>query len=265
MKTTKKLILFSTSVGLALAASSHAANIMNDDFESYTVDGDLPTGGNWATATSSQLTIRDEGTQTPFGSPNQYLEWDDQATSTVGARTSGFTAASNVVSTISFDFFERDVTNREDRFKVGYGIDGGDITSAARRQAISFDNGVVGSVAGGTSTSYSENTAYRVFMIFNDSAASVAYSEGTILAGDAHVWLRDLGAGTNTFAGISSSELTGTAETSYNLAFRANGGSDMQFVEIDNVSFDTGVVLIPEPSVVMLGALGALGLLRRRR
>jgi hypothetical protein len=229
-------------------------------------------GGNWSGARGDlQNAIRDETFATPFGSPNQYLQYDDNSTgNTVQITSQTYTAASNALTTLSFDFLEPDVADRNQQMKTGYAIDSGGLVSAATRQAVSFNNGVLGDLTGDspTSTTYSMDTAYRFYMIFNDTASSVSYAGGSILGGDAHVWLKNLSTGVNTFAGISSSDNVGIVEeTSYNVGFRAGSSGDRQAINIDNFSLDTGAAAIPEPGTYALifGALARGFAASRRR
>ena len=66
-----------------LDAGAVSAALFFDDFETYAANASNITAGPWTTAAGSGATrtVRDDGTATPFGSNNQYLEMDDANTS----------------------------------------------------------------------------------------------------------------------------------------------------------------------------------------
>lgn len=250
-------------VGLAPAAV-----LFSDDFESYTV-GNVPTTGagqNWANATNtanSNVRVADQGTSAAFGNPNRFVNFNDtNNTASNRFQSNTHAAASNAVTTFSFDFFEPS-TGGNSNMGVGYAINNSDLLSASLRQRITMNNGTISGLATTGTNTYSLATAYRLFMIFNDTASPVSYQGGSIASGVADIWLRDAG-GAYVFVGTSNAENTATEETSYSVAFRSFA-NDIQNVYLDNVLFETGAAAIPEPSAALLGGFGALALLRRRR
>ncbi len=117
MKKTHYLLLASLSTGF-LSLSSHAQVLFTDDFESNTVGNDLRSTANWTQGASNStntqpLTIRDEGTSTPFGTPNQYVEIADSSgtdaleiRSDAGSDTGNrFADTYNNLTQFSFDFY----------------------------------------------------------------------------------------------------------------------------------------------------------------
>ncbi len=270
MKTNTKLRSYlTTTIALALPSLAPAANLLFDNFDSYTAGSLVPNTGIWSTVTS-HATVSDAGT--PFGAPNQYVDYDDNSTSNSAIfHSQSITDASNVLTTLSLDFYEPDVAGRNDRIKIGYSIDGQQLLGLNTRVNITLDDGVLGGTTGGTGTSYSFATAYRLYMVLNDSASAVSYTGGgSIASGEAHVWFEDLSTNALTFAGIAAGQNLATLETGYGVAFRANGGGDRQQIFLDDVSLDTGLLVpglavIPEPTAALLGSLGVLLLLRRPR
>lgn len=99
-------------------------------------------------------------------------------------------------------------------------------------------------------------------MIFNDTASSISYAGGTIAASDAHVWLEPLGSNNYTFAGTATA--TNDQTTSYRVGFRSFN-APLQEIWVDNYELHDAALAIPEPSIAVLGDLGLLALLRRRR
>lgn len=246
------------------AALAPAATLLSDDFESVTV-GTVPSTG-WAFATdttAANVRVQDQTVSAAFGDPNRFVRFiDSNTTATARFQTGSYPAAANTVTTFSFDFFEPS-TGGDNALGVGYAINGNDLTSGNLRVRVSLNNGVIGGLATTSNASYAVATAYRLFMVFNDSGAPVDYQGGTIAAGVADVWLRDSAGGVQ-FVGTVNPTNTGTAETGYSVGFRTFG-TDIQTMYLDNVLFETGAAAIPEPSAVLLAGMGALALLRRRR
>ncbi len=255
---------------LATAITANAAVIFQDNFESHALNATLPTGGNWVNVSGvsggNSANVVNSGT--PFGATTKYLQYaDTSATTVLRVQSQTYASASNALTTLSFDYFEP-ATGGSNALNVGYAIDSTDLgTSINARMRMTLNNGTVGAtggISGGTGTSYSMDTAYRFYMIFNDSATSANYLGGSVAAGTAHIWFENLTSNAVTFAGIANAQNTLTSETSYNVAFRTSG-ADIQSAYIDNVLFETGAAAIPEPGHAFLGCLGGLLLLRRRR
>lgn len=93
---------------------------------------------------------------------------------------------------------------------VGYSITNGDLNTSGSRMRVTLDDGIISGISGGTAT-YSLDTSYRLYLIFNDTASPVSYNNGTstVASGDGHVWLEPVG-GPAVFAGSRSAENTQT-------------------------------------------------------
>jgi len=247
---------------VALAAPAQGAPIISDGFESYTVGVNVPTSGSPWAETRGRETVRDETTATPFGSTNQYVEISDTVTGNFARlQTSDQTAASAAMTTFSFDLYEPS-SGGGDSIQFGYALQGDQLNTGGSRVRFSLDDGTVGSVAGGSNT-YSLDTAYRVYVIFNDTASSQTYQGQTIAAQEADVWLQQSGSAAPVYAG--SAVATNTQTASYRVGFRTFNGT-LQEIWIDNVSLDTGAAItIPEPASLALMGLGSLLIASRRR
>ena len=62
----------------------------------------------------------------------------------------------------------------------------------------------------------------------------------------------------------SLSDLVAGENYTYRMSMMRNSG-DIFFITLDNFSLEADISLVPEPSTALLGAIGALALLRRRR
>jgi hypothetical protein len=250
-------------LGLGFIGTSHGTVILTETFESYTAGASLTAGGTWGNSTGGTVVVvRDEATSTAFGTPNQFLDYNDASAGSGRLQSQGFTAASDALTTFAFDFMEPSVGGSNEMW-VGYSINNLDLIGANRRMGVTFNGGTIGSVSFPASNTYSLDTTYRFYMIFNDTAAAVSYSGGTLAAGVADMWLEDAG-GVFTFVGTRNPENVATSETSYSVAFRSFT-TPQQRMFIDNVSLTVGAAAVPEPAVALLGGMGLLALLRRRR
>ena len=166
--TLTRLPVLACAATTALGLTCHGAVLFSDDFESYTANGNIGTS-IWAEAAgvASYMTARDENTATPFGTPNQYAQLADSGSGNgefirLMSSTLGDTA--NALTTLQFDFFEpADTGNSVMRF--GYAGDDGaryDLNSGGGRLVATLNNGTIGGVSGGTSNSYSMDTAYTM-------------------------------------------------------------------------------------------------------
>ncbi len=256
-----------------LSLPAQGAILFSDDFESYDADSSIGTGGPaiWgeAAGNTAYRTVRDENTATPFGSPNQYAQLRDTASGNgpfIRLLSTTQSGAANALTTLSFDFYEP-TGGGDSVMRFGYAGDDGtryDLNSGGGRLVATLNNGTIGGVSGGTSTAFSMNTAYTIYMIFNDTTSAVSYGGGSIAAETAHVWFEELGSGNFIFAGSASASNDQDLD-GYRVGFRTFN-SDEQELWVDNVSlFEGAPTAIPEPTTALLGGLGMLALLRRRR
>jgi len=250
-------------VAILATALSHAASgavLFSDDFESYSANSTLTTSGPWGTASTvtAPIIVRDEATATPFGSPNQYLDFNDNDGSSVRVQSPDLIAASGALTTLSFDFNEPS-TGGAGSLIVGYANQGADLNTAGRRLVVNLDDGFVTGLSTPAANTYSQDASYTIYMIFNDTASPASYAGGTVAAGSADVWLQPSG-GAAVFAGTRTSYNTQTV--SYRVGLRSFS-SNQQQVLVDNFSLVEGAV--PEPASLILLGLGALTLVRRRR
>lgn len=263
-------ILSACVVFVAMMHSTSAAILLSDDFESYTAGNQLGTNATWATVANNTANstkfIRDEGTATPFGSPNQYLELRDTGSNTTPAeylriQTTTQTAASAELTTIQFDFFEP--TGGSNNLGFGLAMTNNDLNTGGSRIRLTLNNGTIGGTGfTASSNSYSLNTAYTMYVVFNDTASAVSYDGGTVAAFTADVWFQSLSGGGLVFAGSADAQNNQTA--SYSFVFRTFN-ADQQSMNVDNFSWYEGAAAIPEPSSALMGGLGLFFLLRRRR
>jgi hypothetical protein len=253
-----------------VAVEAAQAQILKDDFESGTVDAQIPTTGPWrindSAPVAENLTARYRtATPYPFASGNRYAQLTDpQAASGYGFRllstniadTGGLVAQINdQVTTFSFDFYEPlpdSTTGTNPGMTIGYyynqptgtGVQP-DLNSGGRIYYSALHNGLLspGSlVAGsGAATAYEKEKVNTIFMVANDSAAAVEnYRDSqTVDPGQADVWVSL--AGTDPiFAFSVSNPNVGTPErVPGGVGFRAFT-NDIEDFFIDNVLLVSG-------------------------
>lgn len=260
----KKLPLITYTLGLCLlGVTSQAQEIFFDDFESDTV-GAEPAG--WDTVTGTDLiTVQDTGA--PFGSPNKYVRFADISTGGLSLFKQT-TAINDILSTFSFDFYEP-TGSANAVLSLGYTTATGDINASAALR-LGLDDGTIsfssGEVTAGTKT-YSLDTAYRFFLIVNDTAGPIGYtgpggSSETLALNEYDVYFQQFGSSTITYAGTGVNDST---DSLGRFGYRTFSTGDQDFY-LDNVLVAEGAV-IPEPSTygALLGSLALLVVLRRRR
>lgn len=236
----------------SLAASAPAihAQLLSDDFESYTPDSNLGTSGPWSSATAG-LQVRDEATATPFGSPNQYFDWnDDDGSFSPNTRSANIAELSNAVSTYAFTFNEPS-SGGGGAFIFGYALPNSDLNSTGKRVVMNLDDGFITGLSTTDTNTYALDTAHRIYVVFNDTINPVDYSGGTIPAEAAHVWIHPIGS-SPVFAGTRTAE--NAFDASYLVGFRSFS-STLQQVLIDDVTLDTGIVLPDADPPAVAGTL----------
>lgn len=249
---------------LAPCLSTQAAVLFTDDFSDLTppnsfTNGLGPGGGNQGGEGNQQFA---SNTGSPFGSSNTYADLNDTSgTNYSSAQSTNYAGASNAVSTFQFDFHETS-TGGDSGLIFGYAMQNDQLNTGGNRVRLQLDDGSITGLTTTASNTYSLDASYTLYMILNDTAASVNYAGGTVAAGTADVWFEDFGGGNATYAGSVAVNNTQTA--SYRVAFRTFSSS-LQQVYVDNVSLSTGAASIPEPSALLLSTLGGLLLMRRKR
>ncbi|GAA5481776.1 PEP-CTERM sorting domain-containing protein [Haloferula sargassicola] len=238
-----KASLLSTSVFLALCSTSFGTVLLTDDF-SYP-DGDLTTSAAWSNHSGSGSFVQvTSQTITLVQGSGSREDVNASLGITMGAGETYYASFDVTVSggstTAYFAHFKDSATGFNGRIFVAAPSSGGDFT---------FGLSDVGSSPDTTfATDFSFNTSYKLV---------VSYDYDTGLS---ELWV-------NPTSEASPSISSVTADPSQPMeafAFRQGSGNSTEV--IDNlVVATTFAEVVPEPSITLLGGIGLLGLLRRRR
>jgi len=251
-------------VALMATGSMQAAIVFSEDF------GTLADGTTITTSNTDFTYVR-----TSTGSGAQAPDAINPAT--VGTGASGFlqspsgsltgvgvqsTLPSANVYTFSVGFRFSDVTAGDIVFGVGSGAaftGNGTFTTAQGLFWLQSDNGnferrTSGWNDVGSGITFANATNYSLHVVANGSGASVNYGSETLAAGTMDIYLN----------GVLVDDGVAVTNSLSADGFRIYSVSGTG-VEIDDVILWNSAEAIPEPSAALLGGLGLIALLRRRR
>lgn len=253
------------AVCIGMSASSHAAILFSENFG-------VLADGTAITTTNTTFTYVRTGSGTPVleaQAPGSFSGssglMSASGTSITAVAAGGFTSFS--VGTLSFSLTTGTLgTGSTFFFGVGTGANFSDANAFSGTQytaAYQITNGTF-QVRTGTGTGTWSNvgttvlgasTSYDISVVFNGSSSEVSYGSGSIAAGSTDIYLNG--------SLLGNFDITDNVDVSaFKIYTQTSGGS----FEIDNVLLQNEAVApIPEPTTALLGALGLLGILRRRR
>lgn len=261
LKKIRPLLLCLTACAIT-AGTANATVVLSDDFESYTANAALPTT-DWDVRTTVPAATYTILNSSEFGSPNQFVDFDDNTGSGFGNMIHKTSLAGGGAYTFSLDFIH---TTSGSGIQFGFSA-GADVGTALGSDTIARVSLNDGDITGTNSSSgfgtgfFNLNDAYELKMVLNDSGSNIDYA-GRSLADNAYdVWIRDLTDSGSTYVGTG----TFTTSTQYYTAARSFN-SPTPTTYIDNWLVETGAVVtpIPEPGTLMLLGLGAFVMLRRQ-
>lgn len=260
--------ILTSSLCLLGLGGAQAAVVLQTGFETTDTPayalGQLPTTSTlpvYDQNNQGTRTILDDSTASPFGPDNQFLALGG---ANLRVRSNGVTP----LTTISFDFFEPSGVDNVTRFGFG----SSDLNGAGAFINWGLNNGAISAQAntalvGGSAPTLLEDRHYLAQILLNNSASAETVSlpgggSFELAAGTASLMFYDTVANTLIDGGTYEHSASVTPSTFFFRGFGAEGN----LIYIDNFTRSNDlVVLIPEPSVALLGGLGLLGLLRRRR
>ncbi len=260
IKLTRTLLAFVMGALISLP-SAIAATIFSDNFESYTTGNNVGASTNWNTdnggGTTNILNSND------FGPTNKFVQFNDSNTGDFVCLVNTTTISAGQAFTFSLDFIG----------KNDQGISIGLSAGTAANQALGSDrilraNLTNGAISGDNPTNgfgggfFTLNTAYELKLVVNDSGAAINYANRSLADNAYDVWIRDLADTGSTYVGTG----TFTSAAQYHTVARSFNGPTPNYY-FDNWSVDQGAIVtpVPEPTAALLGGIGLLLLLRRRR
>ncbi len=246
MKLTNSLLLLS----FLSTATSQAAFTLVNDFDSGI--------GSWDNSSAQNSNISNPLTTATFGSGSNYVDLSDASTGGFGYEASG-NAGFNALGTSGTLAFEYLAPNEDWFFSIGQ-------SAFSSNRAFTLTPTDLF-----TTLNLSTDTAYQVSFLYNISGGSLTYddprtagsSDGTLANDTGTVFFQERGSSTI----VKSDDLARNGTVSLEGLWFTKTGSGTSSTQLDNLQQSTSleVLVIPEPSTALLGALGALALLRRRR
>lgn len=240
---------------------AQGANILLDTFESYSAGSNVGAATDWSTDNGGGTTNVLAGND--FGPSNQFVSFNDANGTDFIGMVHNTTIDAGQAVTFSLNFIG----------KNDQGISIGFSAGTAPNQALGSDRILRatlsnGSISGDNATDgfgsgfFNLDTAYELKLVVNDSGSSINYANRSLADNAYDVWIRDLNDSGSTYVGTG----TFTSAAQYHSVARSFNGPTPNYY-FDNWSVDEGAIVtpIPEPSAALLGGLGALLLLRRRR
>ncbi len=226
----------------------------------FTLVNDFDSGiGSWQVDSSQTSNITNPVTTAAFGSGSNYVDLSDNSTGGFGYESSTNAGFDSLGTSGSLAFEYSPLNTDWSTVSIGSSA-----FSANRAFSLSSTDLF-------TNLALQVNSAYQISFLYNISGASITYDDPTI-AGSSDGTLAD---GT----AIAYAQLRGSSSFTNSSILTRNGtvalqglwftklGSGTSSTIVDNLqqSSSVEVFVVPEPSTALLGAFGALALLRRRR
>lgn len=237
LKPALKPIIAST-LSIVLAAGSHAAVIIADDFSDVLKTSSPATFGSWNTV---------NGINTPTNSLTFFAAGDTASSSDDGSELSFFNNAANP----GMIDVNNNMTSGGWRTSIILVLDAS--TSSIELTSISLDMRLTNGTGGSQSTS---SKTGRMTLELVGSSSGVL---GTIDPGNS-------GYPTSDYTRVLDLSALPTLDTSesYTINISALGTGFGHHKALDAISLEGDITAIPEPSALLLGAIGFVVLLRRR-
>lgn len=267
--------LLSILVALCSLSATHAANVVFDDFNEYSL-GELPVGPApdiWATALQNEFrsTTIEQDANAIFGhgTSNRFLN----LTATRGSGGQSLTSINNTnfgtTAQISFQFYS---PSNADRYANGWILRiGGGTSNGSTAFALSVQNGGLYLYTGNSIdratdpfATYSLDTLNSLIIVLNNSTESIEYAGGSLLAQTMDVWLNNERVG----HGLSSTGNVAAGTELQNVNFTSK--ADFRGVlYVDDFAISNTIMIPESGSLSLIGAafasIAILLHIRRRR
>jgi MYXO-CTERM domain-containing protein len=258
----KSLLPLAGITAAAMTLAAHGAVLISDDFESYSVGSSLGSAANWNIDNGAGAPTISNASD--FGASNKFVNFNDANSSDFSSMVHTTKIDSGQTVTLSLDFIATDDQS------INFGFSSSTTANQVLGNSLVARTSLTdGAISGTNSTSgfgsgfFSLNTAYELKMVLNDSGATVNYANRSLADNSYDVWIRDLNDTGSTYVGTGT--FTTVAGGYYTAARSFNSPTPTYY--IDNWVVEEGAIVspIPEPRAALLGGLGLLALLRRRR